>query len=599
MGYNSVDLSFIEQGDQLGEEIASLWSLWKSQRAQAEARWKETQQFVYATSTRETSNAGVGGDDGEGWAHSTHIPKITQLRDNLIANYQAALFPNDDYLKFEGMDDEAVSLEKRQAVEAYLRTKHKLSDFEPEVSRLVEDWVDYGNCFAQVYFTRETHEDPDTGNEGLSYIGPRVRRISPFDIVFNPIAESFAKTPKIIRSIYSLGDLAREIEESPDGAYFKEVFDKIVDNREKVRGIGQDVFDKYSQMSFDGFGSVYAYMTSGYVEVLDFYGDIYDIEGKTLLKNHIVTVVDRKFVIRKQAIKTWTGRPHLYHAGWRKRPDNLWAMGPLDNLVGMQYYINHLENARADAFDEMIFPDLVIQGEVQVVQEEGSPKKTYIVPEAGQGAVSYLAPDTNVLNADFQIQRKEQQMEEYAGAPKEAMGIRSPGEKTAYEVQQLTTAASRLFQHKITEFERTFLEPIVNAEIEVARRNLDVMDVISIIDNDTGAVEFLNITKEDITANGKIVPIGARHFAQRQQKIQELTQAFQLIESTGMAQHIPSHKQVRALLSELGFDKYDLFEPFGRIAEQMQAQRLMNAAQDTVQSEAMIGPPMPEEPPIE
>jgi hypothetical protein len=33
-------------------------------------------------------------------------------------------------------------------------------------------------------------------------------------------------------------------------------------------------------------------------------------------------------------------------------------------------------------------------------------------------------------------------MEEMAGAPKEAMGFRSPGEKTKYEVQRLESAAS-------------------------------------------------------------------------------------------------------------------------------------------------------------
>ena len=35
-------------------------------------------------------------------------------------------------------------------------------------------------------------------------------------------------------------------------------------------------------------------------------------------------------------------------------------------------------------------------------------------------------------------------MEEMAGAPKEAMGFRSPGEKTAYEVQRMENAASQV-----------------------------------------------------------------------------------------------------------------------------------------------------------
>ena len=48
-------------------------------------------------------------------------------------------------------------------------------------------------------------------------------------------------------------------------------------------------------------------------------------------------------------------------AGWRPRPDNLYAMGPLDNLVGMQYRIDHLENLKSDVFDQIAYPILKIR----------------------------------------------------------------------------------------------------------------------------------------------------------------------------------------------------------------------------------------------
>jgi hypothetical protein len=40
-------------------------------------------------------------------------------------------------------------------------------------------------------------------------------------------------------------------------------------------------------------------------------------------------------------------------------------MGPLDNLVGMQYRIDHLENLKADVFDLIAFPPLKIKGYVE------------------------------------------------------------------------------------------------------------------------------------------------------------------------------------------------------------------------------------------
>jgi len=48
-------------------------------------------------------------------------------------------------------------------------------------------------------------------------------------------------------------------------------------------------------------------------------------------------------------------------------------------------------------------------------------------------------------------------MEEMAGAPKEAMGIRTPGEKTRYEVQSLENRSGRIFNHKVLNFSINFL----------------------------------------------------------------------------------------------------------------------------------------------
>jgi hypothetical protein len=63
--------------------------------------------------------------------------------------------------------------------------------------------------------------------------------------------------------------------------------------------------------------------------------------------------------------------------------------------------------------------------------------------------------------------------------------------------------------------------------LEAARRNMDYADTIRVLDDDTGFL-LQEITKEDIKANGKIVPMGARHFAERAQRVQNLTQLYQI-----------------------------------------------------------------------
>jgi len=135
-----------------------------------------------------------------------------------------------------------------------------------------------------------------------------------------------------------------------------------------------------------------------------------------------------------------------------KRQDNLYAMGPLDNLVGMQYRIDHLENAKADAMDLAIHPPLGVSGNV----EEFSWGPGEVIDMGDDGNILELGKSLQaVIAAQNDIQAMENKMEEMAGAPRQAMGIRTPGEKTAFEVQTLENAAGRIFQEKVNNFEAT------------------------------------------------------------------------------------------------------------------------------------------------
>jgi hypothetical protein len=361
----------------------------------------------------------------------------------------------------------------------------------------------------------------------------------------------------------------------------------LLERRNNFSGQDETELNKQIQNQFDGFNTAADYYRSDMVELLHFYGDIWDQTTGEFLRNYCITVADQHFLLRAETQKTWTGKPHIYHCGWRLRPDNLWAMGPLDNLVGMQYLIDHLENARADAMDQMLAPDVVIVGNVQ--EQQNGPQHRYYIDDPN-GSVTTLPPHQTVLQFDNQIALKEAQMEAYAGAPREAMGIRSPGEKTAFEVQQLLTAAGRLFQHKIEYFDQNFVEPILNAELEVAKRNLNGIDVAEVMDDDLGVIDFMSIRKEDITAAGKLVPVGSRHFARQAQLAQQLQQ-FQNILATDqkMAVHFPAKDRAKMFNEFLGFDRYGLYQEFGQIAEDLQAQARLRTAEEMLVAQPDLG----------
>lgn len=563
------------------KDIATKWDTWDKQRQGWLDEKVELRDYIFATDTSTTSNQDLP------WKNSTTIPKLTQIRDNLHSNYISALFPNDEWLKWEAYSTEDNVKRKRRAIQAYMSNKTREGDIRSVASQLLYDYIDYGNAFATVKFEDRRKVDPETGDVIQGFVGPKLVRISPYDIVFDITANSFTDTPKIIRSIIHMSEMQRMVEQEPDNADLKEAFEKMRKARTVARGGSYTLeeFRKSSGYQNDGFGNILQYYQDDYVEVLQYEGDIWDQDNDTLHKNRLITVVDRAHVIRNEGIPTWL-ETNLFHVGWRSRPDNIWSMGPLDNLVGMQYRIDHLENLKADMYDQIAFPPLKIIGQVE--EFVWGPGEEIHIDEGGD--VQVMAPNSQALNADFQIQNMMNIMELMAGAPREAMGMRSPGEKTAFEVQQLQNASGRIFQEKITSFEIQLLEPALNSMLEVSRRNMDTVDVVRTMDDDIGVQKFMEVTRDDITAKGKLRPVGARHFAQQAQLLQNLNQLMSSQVGQLISQHMSKKELSKLVEDSLGLDRYSLFRDNVAIFENAEAQKLATAAQQDVNENALTPP---------
>jgi hypothetical protein len=371
---------------------------------------------------------------------------------------------------------------------------------------------------------------------------------------------------------------------SPHLGYDRGVLDKV----KGLRIAAADTVDalKNDGMIVDGFGSLEAYFSSGMVELLDFYGDIYDSVTDTYHKDIICTVVDRRWMLRMGPNESWTGERPIKHVGWRIRPDNLWAQGPLDQLVGLQYRIDHLENLKADIFDQIAHPVVEIKG---TTSENFTFKPGVTFYSGDEGGISFHRPDSAALSADMEIQTLMDRMEELAGAPRQAMGIRTPGEKTAYEVQVLENGAGRIFQSKVSWFERNLLEPLINGMLEESVRRFSASDQIRTVDPDFGTETFTTVTKDDITAKGKFYAIGARHFAEQSRATQELTQTLQLIQQLPtVAPHISGKAVAKMLEESLGWKSFGVVRDNVAVSEQAETQRLMQTAGENLQTEAAL-----------
>lgn len=595
----SFDFPELSTVDEAAAVISNRWEEWYNAKDVITERWDEVHQYKYATSTRETVNSSVGGfayeeSERNGWSHSTHIPKLTHIADLLPAQYLDGLFSTQHWLEYKGFDQESNDQELRNKLEAYVLMKWELSGAYDTFDKLVNDWVETGNAFASVAWTDDRSVDERTGKVLDGYRGPVVHRIDPRDIVFNPMATSFKRSPKIIRSVYTVGELERLMETSPSKGYLKEALDRLKQRRIVTAGMKHEDIDKHTQYSDCGFGSPSQYLRSDYVEILEFFGDI--TIGSQYYSNQVITIVDRTDVLRQEANTT-----EIYHCPWRKRTNNLWGQGPLENLVGIQYMINHRENTISDAFDEMVIPTVIKRGDVEEVGQDkfgGLLNSEYVV-DSVEGDVTFTRPDAGILQAQLSTLDYENKMEVYAGVPREVGGIRSPGEKTAFEVQQLQNAAQRMFNSKLVFLQRNLLERIVNDYVKQASLNMSEADIAEAVDEELGISIFLEIVPEDFSSNGRMMPVGARHYVERSRVVQEMSQLTQaLAADPEMRLHFSSVKMADMVSRSFDMEGFGIYEPYVRIVEGAEATRMTQAAQEDIQTEAGIpagGGPINEE----
>jgi hypothetical protein len=115
------------------------------------------------------------------------------------------------------------------------------------------------------------------------------------------------------------------------------------------------------------------------------------------------------------------------------------------------------------------------------------------------------------------------------------------------------------------------------------------------MDDDLGVEDFLTITKDDITANGKLRPIGARHFAQQAQLLQSIQIAMSGELGAKISTHFSGIELAKLVEDSLQIGNLGIVRPNVGVMEQLETQKLAMAAQENTAVEQ--GTPAPGEEP--
>ena len=179
----------VEDVNDVAVRISELWTRYNSERRNALTLNEEARKFTYATDIDATSAADLP------HKNRTHQPKLTQIADTLKSQYFEASLSMPDFFKFP--PPRAVTNNIATGMEKWIRLKLEQRKFRETTGRqLINDYVDYGNCFVTVDYNIERD---NRGN--IRYKGPVWKRVSPMNIVFNP-REEFNKGLKIEKRLF-------------------------------------------------------------------------------------------------------------------------------------------------------------------------------------------------------------------------------------------------------------------------------------------------------------------------------------------------------------------------------------------------------------
>lgn len=561
--------------NELATKIADMYRNFNDQRSAALLLGQEVRNYIFATNINSTTSQNVD------TSNRTHIPKLTELSDTLQSNYWESIFGEANFFVFngEGEDDRA----KAKMIEAWIRIKLEQKKFRQTVGRLlVADFVIYGNVFIEVDYVVER----DDFNK-VVFKGIVIRRISPLDIVFDAQAESFKDSPKIRKRLVHIADLAELPTKFPNAKYEKGTINKLIKSRQT--GIREDWVETLHQenIMMDGFNSFEDYFKQDFVEILTYRGDIYDPTTGKIQKHRIIEVADRVHVIRNETNPSPVGFSGISHIPWRIRPDNLWGMGALDNLAGMQYRVNKLENIKADVLDLHGHPIVIHKGGESLDNLGDIYKPGEFVDLAADEELIFESPDANILQyADSHIATYFSLMEDFAGAPPEERGIRTPGEKTAEEIRMLDTRGSKLFRDKARVFEAG-LETALKEAFELMLKQFDGEDYVQIFDDLEGQTILAQFSLEDLNARGDFTAQGSKHWDIKNKRKSELAALIGgVLQDPSLKAHVNAWETCKAIEEIYQLKDTNIFERFRGVKDDVTLQAIAQAEGQQLAGEA-------------
>lgn len=349
--------------EQLSAYVLNKLEIFRNAREEVEESWLECWAKYLNTPNAEgnlkASTIKRIGDVETEWRHHLTGAKAYEAVETIVGYLMAATFPNRDWFGVEPMapstDD---NLQLARLIKKHITNKLDESGFKSHWAVFLRQLVVTGTSVIALPWRTETevgysHEKMElNGDEGSSYVqrehtynvydAPSVEVLDVFDCYVDPASHDPNKGAfirKLQRSKDELLTLAKE------GTYDIEPMDIINYRNNNQTGIDTSSSRQNQLQTFEGM-QTQAWSPTELVDLVEYWGDVYDDETGECECNMIVTLMGDK-VIGYERSPFWCGKPFIIGT-YSMTGHSPYGFGGIQPVLGLLHQLDIVTNQRLD-----------------------------------------------------------------------------------------------------------------------------------------------------------------------------------------------------------------------------------------------------------
>lgn len=515
------------------------------------------------------------GDISTDWRHKLSGGKCYESVETIVGYLMAATFPNRDWFTaepttYKASEDHISELKIARLIKRHVASKMDESGFKSAWNVFIRQMVVTGtSVIALPWRTTSTKKpqrkptelqgDIDTTYEVVmedvvEYDAPSIEVLDVFDCYIDPHGHDPNKGNFIRKLRKTKGEVINMIK---SGEYDCDAIDVINYSSE-----GYDTSTSRRDMltMFEGL-QVRSWHPTELVELVEYWGDIYDAETGELAENMVVTLLGDK-LLSYEPSPFWCGKPFIIGT-YSLTGHSPYGFGGVQPTLGLLHQLDTITNQRLDNLELAVNSMWTLRsdGVLQPDEVYTEPGRVFLV--ADHDDLRPLQPPAQTWTVTYQeAGLLEQSIDKTFGTGNyiSSNQQRSGERVTATEVAAVRDAGGNRLSIVHKHIEETALIPMLSKLFTMVQQYTVEDVVVRVASDEPDAFEYWALSPEDFNTPLKLRPVGSDNVIERKQYIQERLEFVNSVAAIPeVAQMLDMKRIVIDLLQHWGFDEPEAY----------------------------------------